>query len=344
MQKNYISIKGLSQRLSFLFITLSLIACSSSQASPDNDTVPYSIAPKNFDKKNIKIKLLNSLALKSIKVNSLKVVELSGIALDKDENILYAISDEGILYHIKISFKNNKIDKLKVTYATRLKSKNGIKLRGNNKDSEGLSLVNANNGVRGDTKLIISFEGNPRIARFTPKGFLLANIPIPKILSKQKSYRSKNKSLESVVNHPKYGILTASEFPLKKDNMKAQSVYSVSKFSTKKVWHFPASKANNSAITDMELLPNGDLLILERAFSNPFTPIVMNLRQLKIEQCDKKRNCKIENIGRFSSADGWRLDNFEGLAHIKDNQYLVVSDDNKSPLQETLFVLFELKK
>ena len=336
-------VKRLSQGFSFLIITLSVIACSFSQASPDNDTIPYSITPKDFENKNLKIKILNSLALKSTKVNSLPVVELSGIALDNDENVLYAISDEGFLYHIKISLKNNKIDKLKVIYATRLKNKKGIRLRGNNKDAEGLSLVNANNGIRGDTKLIISFEGKPRIARYTPKGFLLANIPTPKILSQQKSYRSKNKALESVVNHPKYGILTASEFPLKKDKMKAQTVYSVSKFSTKKVWHFPASKAKNSAITDMEVLPNGDLLILERAFSNPFTPIVMNLRRLKLEQCNAERHCKIESIARFSSADGWRLDNFEGLARIKDNTYLVVSDNNKNPLQETLFVLFELK-
>ena len=341
MPKRHTTLKLLSQGVLSLLILLSLIACSSTQANSESDTIPYDIAPKDFNHKSINI--LDSLALKNVSVNSLPVVELSGLAFDKDENILYAISDEGILYHIKISFKNNKINKLKVTYATRLKNRNGKKRSGANKDSEGLSLVNANNGVRGDTKLIISFEGNPHIARFTPKGFLLANIPIPKKLGKRESYRTNNKSLESVVNHPKYGLLTAAEFPLKKDNMKAQSVYAASKFSEKKVWRFPASKAKNSAITDMETLPNGDLLIMERAFSNPFTPIVMNIRRLKLEQCDKKRNCKIENIARFSSADGWRLDNFEGLTHIKNNQYLVVSDNNKSPLQETLFVLFELK-
>ncbi len=172
---------------------------------------------------------------------------------------------------------------------------------------------------------------------------MLAKLSIPKALQKNKNYRDNNKMLESVVNHPKYGVLTAAEFPFRKDSMKAQTVYATSKFSEQKAWHFPASKAKNSAITDMEVLANGDLLIMERAFSNPFVPIVMNLRRLKLNKCDKKGHCKIENIARFSSADGWRLDNFEGLTHIKGNQYLAVSDNNKNPLQNTIFVLFEMK-
>ena len=328
-----------------LIITSALLlnACGQIQASPDNDTIPYSITPKEFDNKNTKIKILNTLALKSTTVNALPVVELSGLAFDTDENLLYAVSDEGMLYHIKLTIKKNKLQKLKVIYASKLKNKHGKPLTGNKTDSEGLTLTNANNGVKGDTKLIISFEGKPRIARFTTKGFKLAKISIPKLLSKKKNYREANKALESVANHPEYGVLTAAEFPLKKDDMKAQTIYSVSKFSPQKVWHFPASKADSSAITDIEVLADGDLLIMERAFSNPFTPIVMNLSRLKLKQCDQKRNCKIEKIARFSSADGWRLDNFEGLTHIKGNQYLAVSDNNKNPLQETLFVLFELK-
>ena len=336
------SIVSIIQRLFILTTIFILNACGQIQASPDNDTIPYDIAPKDFVYKNKKIKLLNTLALTSVKVNSLPVIEISGIAYDNDENILYAISDEGMLYHIKLTIKKNKLQKLKVVYATKLKNKRGKPLRGSKTDSEGLTLSNANNGEKGDTKLIISFEGKPRIARFSTRGFKLAKITIPKKLSKKKNYRGANKALESVVNHPEYGILTAAEFPLKKDSMKAQSVYSVSKFSSKKVWHFPASKEESSAITDMEVLPNGDLLIMERAFSNPFSPIVMNLSRLKLEQCDQKQNCKIEKIARFSSADGWRMDNFEGLTHIKNNLYLAVSDNNNNPLQETLFVLFEL--
>jgi len=336
-------IKLLAKASASAILTLSLVACSFTQASPDNDTYPYPIAPEGLDSTNLKFKLLDSVALKSVKTNMLPTVELSGLALDKDENILYSISDEGVLYHLKLTVKNKKIDKLKVSYATRLKDKKGRPLRKGLKDSEGLSLINANNGKKGDTKLIISFEGKPRVARFTTKGFLLADLALPKKISNLANYRKPNKSLESVVNHSKYGVLTASEYPLKHNKKKAQSVYATSKFSTTKAWHFPASKAKNSAITDMEVLPNGDLLILERAYSNPFNPIVINLSQLKLNSCNKKQHCKIENIFSLSSADGWRLDNFEGLSHIKDKQYLMVSDNNKNPLQETLFVLFEMK-
>ncbi len=92
----------------------------------------------------------------------------------------------------------------------------------------------------------------------------------------------------------------------------------------------------------MEILPNGDALVLERAYSNPLTPLDIKLRRVKLEQCDKKRVCETETIASFNGADGWLLDNFEGLAHIRDNQYLMVSDNNKSLFQKTIFMMFEV--
>ena len=47
-------------------------------------------------------------------------------------------------------------------------------------------------------------------------------------------------------------------------------------------------------------------------------------------------------IVRFDSSKGWRLDNFEGLAHYRGRRYFMVSDDNRSPLQKTLLVYFEI--
>ena len=303
----------------------------------------YSILPQdkntNISNDFMQISLLDSIRIKSISINSLPVTELSDLAWDEDENLLYAVSDEGYLYHLQISVNQDGLKSAKVIFATRLKNPKGKKLKGKYSDSEGLAIINANNGVKDDTQLIISFENKPRIAYYSPNGAFIKEASIPKKLRKKKYYRSKNKALESVTMHPKFGILTAAEYPLKRDPIKKQSIYS----STGQVWHFPASQATNSAITGLEVLPNGDILVLERAYKNPITPIKIFLRRIKLNQCDKQKNCKTQAVASFNGADGWLLDNFEGLTHFQGNKYLMVSDDNGSPLQKTILVLFEIK-
>ncbi len=277
--------------------------------------------------------------MKSTRFNNLPVTELSGIAWDNDERLLYAVSDEGFLYHLRLTINNNHLENMKVIYATRLKNKAGENLKGKYSDAEGLSLTGGNNGKKGDSELIISFENKPRIARYTTRGKFVKKVHLPKKLRKRKNYRHKNKALESVTQHPIYGTLTAAEFPLSENKIKYQTVYS----STGKKWNFPASVPKKSAITGLETLPNGDLLVLERSWVNAFTPITINLRQLQLNKCDDKNFCQTKTIASLSGAEGWYLDNFEGLAHYNNNQYLMVSDDNNNPLQNTVLVLFEIK-
>ncbi len=327
------------QGLFYCLLALLLVSCTSLQAK---DTPPktynYPISPDRTDSKYMQIQMMGSVALKPAVVNSIPIHELSGIAWDSDEKLLYAVSDEGLLYHLNLTIKDNKLSSLCVIKATQLKDVNGLPLSGKYDDSEGLSLINANNGKKGDSELVISFEKKPRIARYSPKGEIIANVPTPKKIHKKKYFRHKNKALESVAVHPKYGIITAAEYPLSSHPLTEQTIYS----STGKQWHFTASKEKNSSITGLEILPNGDAMVLERAYSSPLVPINIRLRRIKLEECDKKNVCKTETIASFNGADGWLLDNFEGLAHIKDNQYLIVSDNNKSFFQKTIFMLFEV--
>ncbi len=322
----------------------SLISCGYSQSS----SYQYSILPQGknaqFDSNFMQIKIKKTIGLRSLKVNDLPISELSGIAWDNDEQLLYAVSDEGLLYHFKLSFSDdNKLSSINPVLATPLKDIIGYPLKGKYSDSEGLSLIAGNNGKKGDSKLVISFENKPRIALYSPTGKLLKKIKIPKKLRKRKTYRSKNKALESVTVHPKYGIITAAEYPIRSDDIKYQSLYAISKKGNKRIWHFKASSSANSAVTGLEALEDGSILILERAYQNPITPIIISLRRLDLNKCNKKLECDTETIARFNGADGWLLDNFEGLTHLTGNQYLMVSDNNQNPLQRTLFVHFSIK-
>lgn len=89
-------------------------------------------------------------------------------------------------------------------------------------------------------------------------------------------------------------------------------------------------------------MQDGDVLVLERAYNGLLSPVEINQRKVRLSQCNKEKVCDVEAIARFDSSDGWLLDNFEGLTHYRDNQYLMISDNNNNPLQKTILVLFEV--
>jgi hypothetical protein len=83
--------------------------------------------------------------------------------------------------------------------------------------------------------------------------------------------------------------------------------------------------------------------VLERSYNGLFAAMVITLLQVKLSECNQLRQCKVEELAVFNSIDGWRVDNFEGLTHYQGNQYLMVSDDNENPIQNTVLVLFNIK-
>ncbi|MGB1311435.1 MAG: esterase-like activity of phytase family protein, partial [Leucothrix sp.] len=315
---------------------LVLMACGT---VANSNSYKARITPEKFTgNRHMNIRLLGSLAISTAPVDSLPVVELSDLAWDADTNTLYAISDNGYLYTIDLKRRNNKLAQAKFLKATRLKGANKKPLKRAFSDSEGLDIINANNNNPNDAELVISFEGNSRADRYNTSGHYLGTIALPKRLQNRRKFRHGNKMLESIVLHPQYGALVAAELPLKASPKKTQSIYS----QNGKTWHFPRLDAPESSVTALEVLDNGDVLVLERAWSGFFNPLVISLRQVQLNRCNAKNHCQVRDLAIFNSASGWNVDNFEGLTHLEGNRYLMVSDDNKSPLQQTLLVMFEV--
>ncbi len=332
----------IKRKISIILIGLCNLFLLTSCSSSFSETFPYDLAPKHsYFAKPARLNILSSTGLKLTAPNGNRVTEISGISWDVDENILYGVGDEGFLYHLKLIENNNEIVGVKVLAEYPFLKKNKKRLKRKWRDSEGISSKFHNNGVKGDTELIIAFEGKPRIVRYTPKGVYLGEVKLPTKLWKKSSYRDKNKSLESVTVHPEEGIITAAEFPLKVKSKTSHTLYAASG----KEWNFPASKAKNSAVTGLEVLANGNILVLERAWAGIQNPIVVSLSEVAIGDCKaQETDCVVKKLATLSTTEGWLLDNFEGLAHYKDNQYLMVSDDNEKDFQTTVLVLFEIKK
>ncbi len=291
------------------------------------------ITPSSTQRTFGKIKFLDQKQLMYKEIKGVKFSEISDLAYLKKTESLFMISDEGKLFEFKATFSNT-IEELKPIDAVKLRKKNGKKFKKWRKDSEGMTLD-------GNDHLLISFEGKAKIAWFhknsAKKGQQIKKYRIPKELQDPKNFRSRNKSLESLAWHKKYGILTAAEWPLKKYHKKKQTVYALSG----KKWHFTAEPEAKSAISAIEVMDDGNLLVLERSFISYFDPFVVTLKKVYLNRC-KKDMCQTEVLLKMNSHKGWDVDNFEGLARVGKNRYVMVSDDNDNFFQKTLLLYFEV--
>ena len=284
------------------------------------------IAPKNY---NGDIKFIQQIELNS-SFDGIDFSELSGLTYDSTHKKLYMVSDKGILYTFNARFGENNFT-LQPIEAHYLKRKSGKRLKKKKRDSEDITL-----DPKGD--IYIAFEGKPKIAQFRKDGTKVKKVDLPNIL-KNAELRSSNKSLESLTFHPKYGFITALEYPRKGDKKSHQSIYSTSG----KIWKIELDPIKKNAITAIEVMDDGNLLVLERAFLGYFEGYIITLQKVYINSC-KKSPCKTKTILQMRSSDGWKLENFEGLARVGKNRYLLVSDDNDNPFQRTLLIYLQLKE
>jgi len=293
------------------------------------------ITPDQYKKRFMDIEILDQKQLLFSEVNGVKFSELSDLTYANETNTLYLVGDKGSLFSFQASF-SDKIDSLKALDAVTLKDKKGKRLRKWKRDSEGVTLDDKG-------RLLISFEGEAKIASFYKEGahygVMIRKHKLPEKLRTTKHYRSKNKSLESVAWHPKYGILTATEWPLKKYDKKKQTIYALSG----KKWHFKAEPEGRSGLSAMEVMDDGNLLVMERSYTGLSNPFVITLKKVYLQNC-KKKMCKTKVLAKFNSSEGWLLDNFEGLAKVGKNRYVMVSDDNDNFFQQTLLIYFEVKE
>ena len=293
----------------------------------------FNIIPPGQNKSFMHIKILDQKRLSFEKIQDVKFAELSDLTYHKQSETLYFVSDKGMLFAFNAHF-SDKIDMLVPLSARTLKNKYGKHFRKWNRDSEGLTLD-------GKGRLLISFEGDAKVAWFHKNsakyGNLIKEYTIPLKLQNNKNYRSKNKSLEALAWHWKYGILTATEWPLKKHHKKKQTIYALSG----KSWHFNAEPEGRSGVVAMEVMDDGNILVMERSYTGLIQPLVITLKKVFINTC-KNGMCESKVLAKMNNHKGWDLDNFEGLSRVGKNKYVMVSDDSGNFFQRTLLIYFEV--
>lgn len=287
---------------------------------------------RNHSKKGMEI--LGVLKLGNVSSGQISIPELSGLAWDPDEDILYAISDKGFLVHLRPVLSESALVDVIALKAMPLKNKQGQRLTGDYIDSEGLEAINHNNGIKGDTELLISFERIARIEKYLPDGSYQGSIRMPAFLTGISNYDNENSTLESVSIHPKHGVITAPE--------KLSDQYSAEQFQlfseTGQRRDFPNSGGKSGAITGLTLTKDNQLIVLERIFHNVFLGLRFALHLVDLDDGTAQH----KELLKAGPEDGFFNDNFEAITHHRENYFFMISDNNNSALQRTLLVYFRL--
>ena len=271
-----------------------------------------------------KVEILQTLDLDNIKFKEAPFHEISGATFDKKSNTLYLISDKGILYTLDASFDDKVHLKPISAFYLRKKSGKRLKKKHHNRDSEDITLTDKN-------ELYICLEGKPKIYKISKSGIRLKKLKMPRYLT-HIVLVSTNKSLESLSFNSKYGLLTALEFPPIEYPKSQQTIYTLHG----KKWNYKTADVRNSAITSIETIDNDHILVLERAYSGIFSRHVITLQELNLKT-DKQKL-----IWQFDGSSDY-IENYEALAKVGDNRYIMISDDNENFFQKTKLIYFKIE-
>jgi hypothetical protein len=284
------------------------------------ELLPWALRPPHAG--TGKVRILDAVEARFPERQGIPFTELSGLAYNGITKRLYAVSDQGYLYTMRLETEGERIVGLDLLDARRLRDGRGRPLTGDEADAEGLEAI--------PDGLLVSFERRPRIALYRTDGTLRETVPLPKALRKTKRYRGRNRMLESVAWSPCHGMVTAPERPLEGKPESEHVLYG----EDGERWTMPAS----GSLTGMTFTADGKLLVLERKFDR-----LTRRRETVLGRLDPGSG-RMEPLLRMRSESGWNLDNFEGLTRLDGDRYLMVSDDNGMPWQHTVFVLFEIRE
>jgi len=306
----------------------------------ENVSEPFELSKRHGPGEVVQgVRLLGALKLDHTQVDGYDLRELSGLAWDADAGVLIMLSDDGYLAHTRPVFENGVLVRLQYLAAFPLRDAGGRPVEGDAADSEGLAIRNARNGEAGDTELLVSFEVEPRLLRYTSEGRRLGAIELPPALAAIDNYQGENKALEAITEHPAHGVLLAPERPLAGDPGPGLPLFTLAG----ERWRYPPVDPDYSSIVELETAHDGRLLVLERRFKNIFSPVVFSIRALSLPAPDDPlATPAVTDIVRLSNKSEIRVDNFEGLARHEGRRYFVVSDDNESSIQKTLLLYLEI--
>ncbi len=167
----------------------------------------------------------------------------------------------------------------------------------------------------------------------------LRSLPLPFPVAELR----RNRSLETIATSPKDGPLAGATVVVSEMSLnKAGDIYAGILDGPQRGTFF-VKREPPYAISDGDFLPNGDLLLLERGVT---LASAFSVRIERIAGKDIRPGATVSGKVIFRAGLGDQIDNMEGLSVTRGadggTYLLLVSDDNNSILQRSLFLEFRL--
>lgn len=280
--------------------------------------------------------ILGSVAIPPKTASGEAIEELSGLAWDADQQLLYAVSDDGVLHHFRIKAGKSALMELEAVFSVSLLAAPESAGGRRPVNAEGLAAINSSNAIQADSELLVAFENGPAIVRFTPQGEYLGAFALPHPLSDPESYSEENSRLEAVAFDYRYGVLTAPEEALAGTLDELHTVFSTNGGS----WQFRTFQPHRSNLKALEVLPDGGFLVLERTREAEGRESAAQLRYFHPDSCAEDALCAVTDLTK-SPVSGLN-DNFEGMTSISETDFIVVTDQKNKGGAKTRVVIFRL--
>lgn len=267
---------------------------------------------------------------------------LSSLELSADGTGLLAVSDRGFWFKAGLSYTDGHLSGLADAVMAPILAADGKPNQGKVR-SDAEALAGWEPG-RIDGKVIVGFESRARAGLFDlgKNGFQarFRDLKLPR----QAVKGPPNQELEAIGRFAS-GPLAGSILAISELNKDENGDIRAFVWGGKKTFTFSIKQFEDYAITDLAILPDGDILTVERSFSATTLP-GMAIRQIRTEDiiANGAVSPSLVFAGRMPF---YRIDNMEGIAVSRLNgetRVTVVSDNNYRPeYQRTLLLQFALK-
>jgi Esterase-like activity of phytase len=292
--------------------------------------------PTHAEAQSLSATVLDSIILPVTEVDGLKISELSGLAYDADDRILYAVSDKSRIFHIVLDVTGDKLTTLKPAIGLTLIDAAGSPMHDAGFNAEGLEALNAANGTVGDTRLIILSEDGPRAAEFSTQGQWIADLSLPGPLMDPAVLRGPNDGVEAVTMHPSHGLITAPQEPLL-DAVRTLHTLFAADGAT---FSYSTDDIGSTGLKGLTTLTDGRLLVLERTRSEDRLTLTPFLRLIDPASCEPPLLCT--TVTFRVDVPGIMDADYEGVAEVSPGLFLLASDDEIDGIRRTVFALVRI--
>lgn len=267
---------------------------------------------------------------------------LSSLELSQDGSGLLAVSDRGLWFKAELTYTDGHLSGLDAPVMAPMLGADGKPFNGKvRSDAEALAGWEP---MRIDGKMIVGFESRTRAGLYDlgKNGFKarFKDLKLPKEAARGPA----NQELEAIGRFAS-GPLAGSILAISELNKDESGDIRAFLWGGKKSFSFSIKQFEDYAITDLAILPDGDVLTVERSFSGTSLP-GMAIRRIKSEEIVAGGAVapRLVFSGRMPF---YRIDNMEGIAVSRLNgeiRVTVLSDNNFRPeFQRTLLLQFALK-